>query len=72
VTGHFRAGGEFHQGGLTRFQQEGPVTCLVVEGNRESPDDGPPSEQDSECVVPPVTPTLFTLQKGNFAIHDAP
>lgn len=118
VTGHFRAGGEFDQAGVTEFQQEGPVTCLVVEGNRarlvypnkqaapqanealevlifledngrpengqpsdrigfallpdETPDDDPASEQDSECVVPPVTPTLFTLQKGNFTIHDAP
>ncbi len=39
VTGHFRAGGEFvdPQGGnneLLEFQQEGPVTCLVVNGNR--------------------------------------
>ncbi len=39
VTGHFRAGGEFldPQGGnneLIEFQQEGPVTCLVVEGNK--------------------------------------
>lgn len=39
VTGHFRAGGEFldPQGGdneLVEFQQEGPVTCLVVDGNR--------------------------------------
>jgi hypothetical protein len=34
VTGHFRAGGAFDQDGvLTEFQQEGPVTCLVVEGN---------------------------------------
>ena len=38
VTGHFRAGGEFldPQGGnneVGEFQQEGPVTCLVVEGN---------------------------------------
>jgi hypothetical protein len=117
VTGHFRAGGAFDQAGLTEFQQEGPVTCLVVDGNRarlvypnkhapemnealevlifledngppengqptdkigfallldESPDDDPPSEQDSECVMPPVTPTLFVLQKGNFTIHDAP
>jgi hypothetical protein len=118
VTGHFRAGGEFDQGGLTEFQQEGPVTCLVVEGNRarlvypnkqatpetnealevlifledngrpengqpsdrlgfallpdETPADDPPLEQDSECVVPPVTPELFTLQKGNLTIHDAP
>jgi hypothetical protein len=34
VTGHFRAGGEFDPAGLTGFQQEGPVTCLVVDGNR--------------------------------------
>jgi hypothetical protein len=34
VTGHFRAGGAFDQAGLTTFQQEGPVTCLVVDGNR--------------------------------------
>ncbi len=39
VTGHFRAGGEFldPQGGnneVVEFQQEGPVTCLVVEGNK--------------------------------------
>lgn len=33
VTGHFRAGGDFGNP-LTAFQQEGPVTCLVVEGNR--------------------------------------
>lgn len=33
VTGHFRAGGDFGSP-LTAFQQEGPVTCLVVEGNR--------------------------------------
>jgi hypothetical protein len=118
VTGHFTAGGEFDQGGLTEFHQEGPVTCLVVEGNRaqlvypnkhatpegnddlevlifledngpptngqptdklgfallpdESPDDDPSSEQDSECVLPPVIPPLFTLEKGNFTIHDAP
>ena len=38
----------------------------------ETPDDDPPSEQDSECVLPPVTPTLFTLEKGNITIHDAP
>ena len=119
VAGHFRAGGAFDQAGLTAFQQEGPVTCLVVEDNRarlvytnkqatpaetleplevlifledngppthgqpadrvgfvllpdETPDDDPPSEQDSECVAPTVTPTMFTLQKGNFTIHDAP
>jgi hypothetical protein len=99
VTGHFRAGGAFDPAGLSKFQQEGPVTCLVVEGNEarlvypikratpepsedlevlifledngrpeqgqpadrigfaeipdESPDDDPPSEQDSECVLPP-------------------
>jgi len=34
VTGHFRAGGEFDPAGVTEFQQEGPVTCLVVDGNR--------------------------------------
>jgi hypothetical protein len=34
VTGHFRAGGAFDQAGATEFQQEGPVTCLVVSGNR--------------------------------------
>ena len=119
VTGHFRAGGEFDQGGLTEFQQEGPVTCLVVDGNEarlvypnkqatpdgnealevlifledngrpengeprdrlgfallpdETPEEDPPSEQDSECAAPPVlTPALFPLQKGNFTIHDAP
>jgi hypothetical protein len=119
VTGHFRAGGAFDQAGLTAFEQEGPVTCLVVEGNQarlvyplkhaspetndglevlffaedngppvngqgvdrinfvllpdETPDDDPPSEQDSECVLPPpVPPTLFTLEKGNITIHDAP
>jgi hypothetical protein len=118
VTGHFRAGGAFDQAGVTAFDQEGPVTCLVVAGNRatlvypnkharpemnadlevlffaedngppvngqavdrigfalipdETPDDDPPSEQDSECVLPPVTPTLFTLEKGNITIHDAP
>jgi hypothetical protein len=118
VTGHFTASGEFDQGGLTEFHQEGPVTCLVVDGNRaqlvypnkhatpegndklevlifledngppvngqptdklgfallpdESPDGDPSSEQDSECVVPPVIPPLFTLEKGNFTIHDAP
>ncbi len=33
VTGHFRAGGDFGSS-LTAFQQEGPVTCLVVDGNR--------------------------------------
>jgi hypothetical protein len=38
VGGHFRAGGEFvdPQGGgneLVEFEQEGPVTCLVVDGN---------------------------------------
>jgi hypothetical protein len=33
VTGHFRAGGEFDQAGITTFQQEGPVTCLVVDDN---------------------------------------
>jgi hypothetical protein len=31
VAGHFQTGGEFDQSGLRRFQQEGPVTCLVVE-----------------------------------------
>jgi hypothetical protein len=119
VTGHFRAGGAFDQLGLTEFQQEGPVTCLVVDGNHarlvypnkqatpaeplaslevlifvedngppvngeptdeigfvllpdEDPDDDPPSEQDSECVLPPETPTMFTLKKGNITIHDAP
>jgi hypothetical protein len=34
VTGNFRSGGAFDQGGVTSFQQEGPVTCLVVEGNQ--------------------------------------
>lgn len=34
VTGHFRADGAFDQAGVTEFQQEGPVTCLVVDGNR--------------------------------------
>jgi hypothetical protein len=34
VTGHFRAGGAFDQLGITEFQQEGPVTCLVVDDNR--------------------------------------
>ncbi len=39
VTGTFRAGGEFvdPQGGnneLVEFQQVGPVTCLVVAGNK--------------------------------------
>jgi hypothetical protein len=118
VVGHFRAGGAFDQAGATEFQQEGPVTCLVVEGNQarlvyplkhatpeaneasevlifledngapqngqptdelgfvllpdETPEDDPPTEQDSECVAPPVTPTLFTLDSGNFTIHDAP
>ncbi len=33
VTGHFRAGGDFGSP-MTAFQQEGPVTCLVVDGNR--------------------------------------
>lgn len=33
VTGHFRAGGDFGSS-PTAFQQEGPVTCLVVDGNR--------------------------------------
>ncbi len=33
VTGHFRAGGDFGSP-MTAFQQEGPVTCLVVNGNR--------------------------------------
>jgi hypothetical protein len=32
VTGHFRAGGDFGSE-ATAFQQEGPVTCLVVDGN---------------------------------------
>jgi hypothetical protein len=118
VTGHFRAGGAFDQAGLSQFQQEGPVTCLVVEGTRarlvypnknatpdgnaalevliflednggprngqpadrigfvllpdETPDDDPPSEQDSECVVPPEEPTMVTLAKGNITIRDAP
>jgi hypothetical protein len=34
VTGHFRAGGAFDQAGITAFQQEGPITCLVVDGNQ--------------------------------------
>ena len=34
VTGHFRAGGAFDQAGVTAFDQEGPVTCLVVSGRR--------------------------------------
>jgi hypothetical protein len=119
VTGHFRAGGAFDQLGATAFQQEGPVTCLVVQGNQarlvypnknatpegnremevlvfiedngppvngqsndrfgfalipdETPDDDPPSEQDSECVPPTgVPPTIVTLRKGNFTVHDAP
>jgi hypothetical protein len=119
VTGHFRAGGAFDQLGLTEFQQEGPVTCLVVDGNHarlvypnkqatpaeplaslevlffaedngppvngqpvdrigflllpdDTPDDDPPSEQDSGCILPPVTPSMFTLTKGNITIHDAP
>jgi hypothetical protein len=38
----------------------------------ESPDDDPSSEQDSECAAPPVTPTLFILEKGNITIHDGP
>lgn len=33
VTGHFRAGGDFGNP-QTAFQQEGPVTCLVVDGNQ--------------------------------------
>jgi hypothetical protein len=38
VTGHFRAGGEFldppdGNDEVGEFQQEGPVTCLVVSGN---------------------------------------
>jgi hypothetical protein len=116
ITGHFRAGGAFDQEGLSAFQQEGPVTCLVVDGNHarlvypnknatpesneelevlifledngppvngqpmdklgfvllpdETPADDPPSEQDSECALSSTTPALFTLQKGNFTIHD--
>ena len=38
----------------------------------ETPEDDPPSEQDHECVIPPVTPAMFTLEKGNITIHDAP
>ena len=119
VTGHFRAGGAFDQLGITEFQQEGPVTCLVVDGssarlvypnkqatpadpleqlevlifledngrpgseepdtigfvllNDESPAEDPPSEQDSDCALPPLNPPdMFPLQKGNFTIHDAP
>jgi hypothetical protein len=34
VTGHFRAGGAFDAAGATEFEQEGPVTCLVVDDNR--------------------------------------
>ena len=39
VSGHFRAGGEFvdPEGGdneIGEFQQEGPVTCLVVQGRQ--------------------------------------
>ena len=36
VKGHFLAQGEFvdTDGNATMFQQEGPVTCLAVEGNR--------------------------------------
>jgi hypothetical protein len=33
VTGHFTASGDFGSS-LTAFQQEGPVTCLAVDGNR--------------------------------------
>jgi len=33
VTGHFTASGDFGSS-PTAFQQEGPVTCLVVDGNR--------------------------------------
>lgn len=39
VTGHFTAVGEFLNlpgSDATRFQQEGPVSCLVVDGNRAS------------------------------------
>jgi hypothetical protein len=119
VTGHFRAGGAFDQLGITEFQQEGPVTCLVVQGSRaqlvyankqatpaeplaslevlifledngppvngestdeigfvllpdEDPDDDPPTEQDSECASPSVAPTMFTLEKGDLTVHDAP
>jgi hypothetical protein len=117
VTGHFRAGGDFGSP-LTAFQQEGPVTCLVVEGNQarlvypnkqakpeaneafatlifledngkarngqsrdrigfalvpdSTPNDDPPSEQDGECVAPVKSPTMMTLTKGDFTIHDAP
>jgi hypothetical protein len=116
VTGHFRAGGDFGSS-LTEFQQEGPVTCLVVDGNRarlvypnkqarpetneafdvlifledngpsgkggppdrigfvllpdETPNDDPPSEQDSECVAPTQFPVMVPLSKGDFRIHDA-
>jgi hypothetical protein len=119
VTGHFRAGGAFDQLGITEFQQEGPVTCLVADGNEarlvypnkqatpadpleslevlifledngppqngqptdrigfvlqgdEDPTEDPPSEQDSECALPAQPPAMFTLQKGNITIHDAP
>ena len=119
VTGHFTASGAFDQDGeLTEFHQEGPVTCLVVDGNTaqlvypnkhatpegndqlevliflqdngppvngqpvdqigfdlvpdlENPDDDPPSEQDFECTTP-FDLDLFTLEKGNFTIHQAP
>jgi hypothetical protein len=34
VRGHFQAHGAFDLAGATAFRQEGPVTCLVVEGNQ--------------------------------------
>jgi hypothetical protein len=36
VTGHFRAGGAFDLFGISEFQQEGPVTCLVVVGDHQA------------------------------------
>lgn len=117
VTGHFRAGGDFGSP-MTAFQQEGPVTCLVVDGNRarlvypnkqakpeaneafdtlifledngkahngqspdrigfalvpdSTPNNDPPSEQNSECVAPLRSPTMMPLTQGDFTIHDAP
>jgi hypothetical protein len=35
-----------------------------------SPDEDPPSEQDSECVAPGPPDEFTTLTKGNFTIHD--
>ena|SRR5215211_5032587 len=56
VTGHFRAGGAFDPLGITEFQQEGPVTCLVVQGHEARlvypiKHATPPTNEDAEVLI---------------------